>query len=81
MKIRPINSDLDFSIQKVSKDTFLKVFDTNLIDLNKNIKPADQNKLKSDVNLFLEHENFNFSAGFVAYENLNGLKSDRYQYI
>jgi LPS-assembly protein len=76
-----INSDLDFSIQKVSKDTFLKVFDTNLIDLNKNIKPADQNKLKSDVNLFLEHENFNFSTGFVAYENLNGLKSDRYQYI
>ena len=76
-----INSDLDFSIQKVSKDTFLKVFDTNLIDLNKNIKPVDQNKLKSDVNLFLEHENFNFSTGFVAYENLNGLKSDRYQYI
>ena len=76
-----INSEFDFSIQKVSKDTFLKVFDTNLIDLNKNIKPADQDKLKSDVNLFLEHENFNFSSGFVAYENLNGPKSDRFQYI
>ena len=76
-----INSDLDFSIQKATKDTFLKVFDTNLIDLNKNIKPTDQNKLKSDINLLLEHENFNFNAGFIAYENLNGLNSDRYQYV
>jgi LPS-assembly protein len=76
-----INSDLDFSIQKATKDTFLKVFDTNLIDLNKNIKPTDQNKLKSDINLFLEHENYNFNAGFIAYENLIGLNSDRYQYV
>ena len=76
-----INSDLDFSIQKITKDTFLKVFDTNLIDLNKNIKPTDQNKLKSDINLFLEHDNFNFNTGFIAYENLNGPNSDRYQYV
>ena len=76
-----INSDLDFSIQKATKDTFLKVFDTNLIDLNKNIKPTDQNKLKSDINLLLEHENYNFNAGFIAYENLIGLNSDRYQYV
>jgi len=76
-----INSDLDYSIQKVTKDTFLKVFDTNLIDLNKNIKPNDQNKLKSEINLSLEHEKFNFKTGFIAYENLNGLNSDRYQFI
>ena len=76
-----INSDLDFSIQKATKDTFLKVFDTNLIDLNENIKPTDQNKLKSDINLFLEHEKFNLNTGFIAYENLSGLNSDRYQFI
>ena len=76
-----INSDLDFSIQKITKDTYLKVFDTNLIDLNKNIKPADQNKLTSNINLFLEHKNFNFNTGLTAYENLSGLNSDRYQYI
>jgi len=75
------NSNLDFSIQKVTKDTFLKVFDTNLIDINKNIKPADQDKLKSDINLFLEHENFNFNTGFISYENLSGLNNDRYQYV
>ena len=76
-----INSNLDFSIQRATKDTFLKVFDTNLIDLNENIKPEDQNKLKSDINLFLEHEKFNLNTGFIAYENLNGLNSDRYQFI
>jgi LPS-assembly protein len=76
-----INSNLDLSIQKITKDTFLKIFDTNLINLNENIKPSDQNKLKSEINLYLEHEDYNFDTGFIAYENLNGLNSDRYQYI
>ena len=76
-----LKSDLDFTIQKTTKDTFLKVFDTNLIDLNRNIKPEDQNKLKSDINLFLLHENFNFNTGFIAYESLNGNNSDRYQFV
>ena len=76
-----VKSDLDFSIQKVSKDTFLKVFDTNLIDLNNNLRPGDQNKLRSEINLFLEHENFNFNTGFISYENLAGSNSDRYQYV
>jgi LPS-assembly protein len=76
-----INSDLDFSIQKTTKDTYLKIFDTNLIDMNKNLKPADQNKLKTDVNLRLEHEDYNLNTGFIAYENLSGANSDRYQYV
>ena len=76
-----INSNLDLSIQKTTKDTFLKIFDTNLIDLNENVKPSDQNKLKSEIKLYLEHEDYNFDTGFIAYENLNGLNSDRYQYI
>jgi LPS-assembly protein len=76
-----INSNLDLSIQKITKDTFLKIFDTNLIDINENVKPSDKNKLKSEINLYLEHEDYNFDTGFIAYENLNGLNSDRYQYI
>jgi len=76
-----IDSSLDFSIQKTTKDTFLKIFDTNLTDMNKNIKPSNQNKMKSDINLRLEHKNFNFNTGFEAYENLNGSNNDRYQYI
>jgi len=75
------NSKLNFSIQKTTKDTFLKVFDTNLMDMNKNIKPKDQNELSSDINLSLEHEKFYFDTGAIIYENLNGNNSDRYQYI
>jgi len=76
-----VNSELKLSIQKVTKDTFLKVFDTNLIDMNKNIKPINQNKLQSDINLNLINENYNFDTGLIAYENLNGLNSDRYQLV
>jgi LPS-assembly protein len=32
--------------------------------MNKNIKPANQNKLKSDINLRLEHNDYNFNSGF-----------------
>ena len=76
-----IDSRLNISIQKTTKDTFLKIFDTNLTDLNENIKPSNQNKIKSDINLILDHKDYNFNTGFEAYENLSGLNSDRYQYI
>jgi LPS-assembly protein len=77
-----INSDFDFTFQKTTKDTFLKVFDTNLININKNIKPNNQSQLKSEINLNLEHQNFNFNSGLIAHEDLSGLKnSDRYQYV
>jgi LPS-assembly protein len=75
-----VSSSLDLSFQKSTKDTFLKVFETNLIDINQNIKP-DASQLKSDVNLYLEHENYDLNSGFIAYENLSGLSSDRYQYV
>lgn len=76
-----IKSDLDFSIQKTTKDTFLKVFETNLINMNENIKPSNQDKLKSEINLKLQHKNYNLNTGFIAYESLNGGNSDRYQYV
>jgi len=76
-----IRSDFNLSIQKITKDTFLKVFETNLLDLNENIKPSNKNQLSSDMNLILEHKDYNFNAGFTAYENLSGLNSDRYQYV
>ena len=76
-----IKSDFDFSIQKTTKDTFLKIFDSNFINMNKNVKPANQNKLKSDINLRLEHNDYNFNSGFISYESLSGNNSDRYQYV
>jgi LPS-assembly protein len=76
-----IASDLSISIQKITKDTFLKVFETNLIDMNKNVKPASQNQMHSEINLRLENENSYLNSGFIAYENLSGKKSDRFQYV
>ena len=73
-------SIFDLSFQKITKDTFLKVFETNFIDMNSGIKPS-QNQLKSEANLYLENENFGLNAGLIAYENLSGLNSDRYQYV
>jgi LPS-assembly protein len=73
------SSKLNLNIEKVNNDTYLKIFDTNLID--KSIKPKDQNVLNSDIEIQLEKNNFQFTSGLTVYENLNGLNSDRYQYI
>jgi len=74
------SSDLNISFQKTTKDTFLKVFESNLININKKIKP-DQSQLASDISLYLENKDYNFNTSFIAYENLNGTSSDRFQYI
>jgi LPS-assembly protein len=74
------SSSIDLSYQKTTKDTFLKVFEPNLIDINQDIKP-NQDQLKSDFNLYLDHKDYNFNAGFISYENLIGLNNDRYQYV
>jgi LPS-assembly protein len=73
-------SDLEISFQKTNKDTYLKVFDNNLTDLNKNIKP-NSDKLLSSIKLNLDHTKFNFDTGILSYENLNGSNNDKYQYV
>ena len=74
------SSTLDVVVQKTNKDTFLKVFENNLSDINKNLKP-DQNKLNSSIILDLNHDKFNLDGGFLAYETLSGSNNDRYQYV
>ena len=76
-----IEDSLNISIQKVNNDTYLKVFDANLENTDKNLKPDNFETLTSDINLNLENEKFTFNAGFTAYENLSKLNSDRYQYV
>ena len=74
------NSELNVFVEKVSNDTYLKVFDTNLIDTA--IKPTNPNVLYSGIKLTLDNENYNFDTGINAYENLQTTKSsDRFQYI
>ena len=72
------NSDLYLNIEKVTNDTYLKIFDTNLID--KELKPSPDS-LTSSLRLNFNTDKSNFEAKISATENLSGLNSDRYQYI
>ena len=74
-----IKSDLFISVQKVSNDTYLKVFDTNLLE--NEMKPGDQNNLTSELKLSLDADDFNFVSGMQIFENLSLENSDRFQYI
>ena len=76
-----IKSKLEISLEKTTNDTYLKVFESNLIDIDKKIKPSSQSQLSSNVKLDLSHNKFNFETGMSSYETLGGLNSDKYQYI
>ena len=43
-------------------------------------RPSNLNVLNNKT-INISHENYNFSSGFEAYENLKTSNSDRYQYI
>ena len=74
-----IESSLNISYQKVNNDTYLKVFDSNIVDTD--LKPVNFDTLTSEIELDLEHEKFTFNTGFTAYENLSKQNSDRYQFV
>ena len=74
-----IESSFNISIQKTNNDTYLKVFDTNLV--NTDLKPDNFETLTSDIDFNLENEKFSFNTGFIAYENLSKKNTDRYQYV
>ena len=74
-------SELFLNIEKVTNDTFLKVFDTNIDIENTSLKPSDFNNLKSELKLSLINENHNLESGIISYENLQKINNDRYEYI
>ena len=74
-----ITSNLFVSIQKVSNDTYLKIFDGNLV--KNEVTPSNYDILESEAKLTLNHEDFNFSTGIQSFENLKLPNSDRYQFI
>ncbi len=72
-------SELFLKIEKVTNDTYLKIFDANI---EKNIvKPKNYDVLKNELKLSLNHNNYNFDAGFQSFEDLQLRNSDRYQYV
>ena len=72
-------SNLFLSIEKVTNDTFLKVFDTHIQD--NILKPKDYDNLKNEIKISLTNENYSFKSGLITYENLQKINSDRYEYI
>ena len=82
------NSDLNFSdfleskfearIERVSNDTYLKVFENNLFETP--LTPESQTTLKSNLSLYLNKGDKNLTTGIEVYENLGVNHSDRYQY-
>ena len=74
-----LESSVDVSLQKVNNDTYLKVFDGNIV--NTELKPDNFDTLTSNINFNLENEKYKLETGFTAYENLSKQNSDRYQYV
>ena len=75
-----ISSDLEISLERVSNDNYLKVFDPHIT--KSILRPKNFNNLNNNFKIFLNHNDFNFETGFQSFENLQISKgSDRYQYI
>ena len=80
LKLENFNSsNLFLSIERVTNDTYLKVFDENIV--TKTLKPDNYDVLNSELKISLDHDNYNLNAGFEVYENLQRKESDRYQYV
>ena len=75
------SSKMNFSLNKVTNDTFLKVFDTVLLENSTSLKPSNSDTLSTEINLTLDNNSFNLTSGLQAYENLNKKNSDRYQFV
>jgi LPS-assembly protein len=73
-----LESKFEAQIEKVTNDTYLKVFRNNLFDTP--VMPANQTTMNSNLKLYLEKENQNLTTGIQVYENLGKKHSDRYQY-
>ena len=82
LKFKNFNSSkMNIKFQKVTNDTFLKVFESNILENSTAQKPEDSNKMKSELKLMLNNDNYNLTTGFLASEVLEGRNSDRYQYV
>ena len=75
------HSKIDIQLEKVTNDTFLKIFDTNLLDETTSLNPSNPNSLSNEFKITLNNENNNITMGIQSFENLQLAKNDRYQHI
>ena len=71
-------SNLSLFLERVNKDNFLRVFESNLFETP--VSPKDKNILYSGINLDMNNDQYFLNSGFSMYENLNLNNNDRYQY-
>tara|TARA_B100000795_G_scaffold160682_1_gene120807 strand:+ start:2378 stop:5014 length:2637 start_codon:yes stop_codon:yes gene_type:complete len=71
-----LRSDLEIQYQKVSNDTYLKLF-----ELESPLLLTDNSTLETFVSLNLEEEKYNFNLSFEQFETLSGTNNDRFQYV
>ena len=71
-------SELSIDIEKISKDTYLKVFEQYIT--KSELRPKDFNNLNNKIKLYFNNENFKFETGVETFENLQLKNSDRFQY-
>ena len=71
-------SEMKINIESVTNDTFLNVFQNNLIESS--VKPGSTGSLKNSIDFILDKKNSDFSSGIRMYETLSGSESDRYEY-
>ena len=69
------NKNLDFHIETVNNDSYLKLQDINSSIIN------DRSSLNSYFAYGSDSENSSLNISFEVYEDLNKKKSDRYEYI
>ena len=72
-------SKIEAQIQRVSNDTYLKVFQNNLFTTP--VMPENRDIMESAIDFNLEKDDLIFSSGFRIYEDLEGTNSDRYQFV
>jgi len=73
-----LESKFETQIQRVTNDTYLKVFQYNLFDTP--VMPESQTTMNSNIKFYFEQESQNLTTGIEVYENLGIKHSDRYQY-
>ena len=75
-----ISSDLAISLERVSNDSYLKIFSSHITETD-SLRPKNFNKLENKFKIFLNHEKYFLESGLETFETLNSSPSDRYQYI
>ena len=72
-------SSLNVSIEKVSKDNYLKIFDSYMLE--NRVSPKDFDVLTSEISIDLDKDIYSLDGGLTLYETLNKKNNDKYQYV